>query len=71
MRSAPAVVLAALLIGAPAVAPASSKPCRDAGGRVISCAKPAKATAKRCKDAAGRFVPCGKPGARPAGLSPS
>ena len=58
-------LFAAALLGVPAAAPASSKPCRDADGRVIACPKPVKPAPKRCKDATGRFVRCDAPAGKP------
>ncbi len=66
MRRAAPTLSVLLLLGLPAAAPASPKPCRDASGRVVRCAKPAKPAPERCKDAAGRFVRCGTSGTKPA-----
>ena len=65
LRAAP-ILSILLLLGLPAAALASPKPCRDASGRVIYCPKPAKPAPERCKDAAGRFVRCGTSGSKPA-----
>ena len=60
---------AALLLLAPAAAPASQKPCRDASGRVVACPKPEKPAPARCKDEKGRFITC-KTAAKPTDAAP-
>ncbi len=64
-------LLALLLFGGATAVPASPKPCRDASGRVIPCAKGTKPAPSRCKNAAGRFVRCGAPDAHPVEASRS
>ena len=56
MRKYTLPMVVALML-TPSQLPASSKPCRDKDGRVITCTKMRKAS-PRCKDAQGRFVPC-------------
>jgi hypothetical protein len=38
----------------------AAKPCRDAHGKFIKCAKAAPAKAKPCRDAKGHFTKCKK-----------
>lgn len=44
------------LICTTTAAPASQKPCRDAQGKIIPCAKPRSPAPPRCKDDRGRFA---------------
>lgn len=58
MRALMTMMAGATLLAAPAGA--STKPCRDAQGRIMACPKPKPApmVAHRCKNAAGQFVKC-------------
>jgi hypothetical protein len=56
----PALLIAIVSLLTPSQLPASSKPCRDKDGRVITCPKERKPS-PRCKDAQGRFVACAPP----------
>jgi hypothetical protein len=59
MRVLMTMAAGATLLIAPAGA--STRPCRDAQGRIITCPKPATVPQHRCKNAAGQFVKCDHP----------